>query len=100
MKIGECQGALGRHVEARAIYREIIELDSKSNEVLGDAFFLLGYDLATTGDPAGAVEAYRKVIELVPRTGINYLNAHCNIAQFLIEQGDLVSAEEICRAAI
>jgi tetratricopeptide (TPR) repeat protein len=100
MKIGECQGALGRHDEARAIYREIIELDSKSNEVFGDAFFLLGYDLVTTGDPAWAVEAYRKVIELVPRTGINCLNAHCNIAQCFIEQGDLLSAEEICRAAI
>jgi len=76
MKIGECQGALGRHDEARAIYHEIIELYSKSNEDLGLAFYCLGYDLATTGDPAGAVEAYRKVIELLPRTGINYLNAH------------------------
>jgi tetratricopeptide (TPR) repeat protein len=67
---------------------------------LGDAFFLLGYDLATTGDPCGAVEAYRKVIELLPSTGINYLNAHCNMAQCFIEQGDLSSAEEISRAAI
>jgi tetratricopeptide (TPR) repeat protein len=39
-------------------------------------------------------------MELLPSTGINYLNAHCNMAQCFIEQGDLPSAEEISRAAI
>jgi Tetratricopeptide repeat len=85
------------------------------------AFFSLGYDLSITGNPTGAIEAYYKVIELLTQShpdiillhqkghssngreqgdDIDCLNAHANIAQLFIEQGDFSRAEDICRKAI
>ncbi len=93
--IGQCQGDLGRHDEARAIYREVIKLDP----TCASAYFVLAFDLSGDDDKTGAIDVYRKFLELYP-DDINNLSVHENLAQCLIVQGDLSNAEDICRAGI
>lgn len=86
---------MGRHDEARAIYREVIKLDPTCSS----AYFELASDLSGDDDKTGAIDVYRKFLELYPDDSNNLL-VHENLAQCLIMQGDLSSAEDICRAGI
>ncbi len=65
----------------------------------GEIWLLLGLALESTGDPAGATEAYREATRLVPRNP----HAHNNLALLLAEAGDLeaalASAQEAHRLA-
>lgn len=71
--IGFSLANLGRHDEGQVFFREVIELDPSCDE----AYFRLGVDLLETDDLIGAVEAFRKVIELNP----DDLAAHNNLSR-------------------
>ncbi|OLE67876.1 MAG: hypothetical protein AUG09_00240 [Acidobacteria bacterium 13_1_20CM_2_68_7] len=77
----------GRHSEAIEGYRAYLAKDPAGNPAV---YFYLGKSLFATEDDAGAAQAYRKAIQLMP----DMKWAHFGLGNVLLKEGNNTAAEE------
>ena len=77
----------GRHAEAIEGYKAYLVKDPTGNPAV---YFYLGKSLFATEDDAGAAQAYRKAIQLMP----DMKWAHFGLGNVLLKEGNNTAAEE------
>jgi tetratricopeptide (TPR) repeat protein len=108
MLIGNCHYSRSRFKEAEEHYREALKISKrvkdKKERLQGKAFALgnIGIVLTQEGDLDGALESYRKVLDIEQELGRprSIANAYGNIGLVLAEKGDLEGALEYHRKAL
>ncbi len=81
-----CLGAEGEYIEAARIDRMLCEAEPSNPQ----AWHSLGYDLFNAGDIEGAMDAFRRVVNLEPGRA----SAHYNLARIAARMGDKSKAIE------
>ncbi len=77
----------GRHQEAIEAYKSYLAKDPTGKPVV---YFYLGKSLFATGDDAGATQAFKKALELMPEMK----GAHFNLGNVLLKEAETATTDE------
>ena len=93
----------GRIDDAQKTIDRVLELAGRTSDRFREAFaiYLRGLGLATGGDESGAVSAYQRALNLLPRPGVYEMEwaIFMNLGRVAERRGDIDAARKLYAAA-